>query len=63
MTTEEHPKVSIDYIRDMINDALMDIPIEIERIKNSDLKDSTKADTIAFKEGMQCAYKIIQKCL
>ena len=57
------PKVSIDYIRDMINAALINIPIEIERIKNSDLKDNTKADTIAFKEGMQCAYKIIQKCL
>ena len=56
-------KVSIDYIRDMINDALIEIPMEIERIKNSDLKDSTKADAIAFKEGMQCAYKIIQKCL
>ena len=56
-------KISIDYIRDMINNALINIPIEIERIKNSDLKDSTKADTIAFKEGMQCAYKIIQKCL
>ena len=56
-------KVSIDYIRDMINAALINISIEIERIKNSDLKDSTKADAITFKEGMQCAYKIIQKCL
>ena len=56
-------KISIDYIRNMIENALIDIPIEIERIKNSDLKDSTKADAIAFKEGMQCAYKIIQKCL
>ena len=63
MTNKELPKVSIDYIRDMINDALINISIEIERIKNSDLKDSTKTDAIAFKEGMQCAYKIIQKCL
>ena len=60
---EEPPKVSIDYLRDMVENALIDIPIEIERIKNSNLKDSTKADAIAFKEGMQCAYKIIQKCL
>ena len=56
-------KISIDYIRNMIENALIEIPIEIERIKNSDLKDSTKVDAIAFKEGMQCAYKIIQKCL
>ena len=55
--------VKIAYLRAMIKDYLSELPNEIERIKNSDLKESTKEDQIAFKEGMQCAFQIVQKCL
>lgn len=53
----------IDYLKGMIKDSLDEIPKDIERIKNSDLSESLKDDQIAFKEGMQCAFQIVQKCL
>ena len=56
-------KKEIDYLRAMIKDYLSELPNEIERIKNSDLSESLKDDQIAFKEGMQCAFQIVQKCL
>lgn len=53
----------IDYLKAMIKDSLDELPKDIERIKNSDLSESLKDDQIAFKEGMQCAFQIVQKCL
>lgn len=53
----------IDYLKAMIKDSLDELPKDIERIKNSDLSERTKDDQIAFKEGMQCAFRIVQKCL
>ena len=55
--------VKIAYLRAMIKDSLDELPKDIERIKNSDLSESLKDDQIAFKEGMQCAFRIVQKCL
>lgn len=55
--------VKIAYLREMIKDYLSELPAEIERIKDSDLKYETKEEQIAFKEGMQCAFQIVQKCL
>ena len=47
----------------MIKDSLKELPIEIERIKKSDFKESIKEEQIAWKEGIKCAYEIVQKCL
>lgn len=55
--------VSVEYLRGMIEDCINEIPKEIERIKNLDLKESTKEEEISWKEGMRCAYEIVQKCL
>ena len=55
--------VKIAYLRAMIKDYLSELPNDIERIKNSDLSERIKDDQIAFKEGMQCAFQIVQKCL
>ena len=55
--------VSVEYLRDMIKDSLKELPIEIERIKKSDFKESIKEEQIAWKEGIKCAYEIVQKCL
>lgn len=61
--SETSSAAKIAYLREMIKDYLSELPAEIERIKDSDLKYETKADQIAFKEGMQCAFQIVQKCL
>ena len=53
----------IDYLKATIKDYLSELPKDIERIKNSDLSERLKDDQIAFKEGMQCAFRIVQKCL
>ena len=55
--------VKIAYLKAMIKDSLDELPKDIERIKNSDLSERTKEAQIAFKEGMQCAFQIVQKCL
>ena len=55
--------VSVEYLRDMIKDSLKELPIEIEEIKKSDFKESIKEEQIAWKEGIKCAYEIVQKCL
>ena len=55
--------VSVEYLRGMVEDCISEIPSEIERIKNSDFKENIKEEQIAWKEGMRCAYQIIQKCL
>ena len=55
--------VKIAYLKTTIKDYLRELPKDIERIKNSDLSERTKDDQIAFKEGMQCAFRIVQKCL
>lgn len=55
--------VSVEYLRGMIEDCINEIPSEIERIKKSDLKENIKEEEISWKEGMKCAYQIVQQCL
>lgn len=55
--------VSVEYLRGMVEDCINEIPSEIERIKKSDFKENIKEEQIAWKEGMKCAYQIVQKCL
>ncbi len=55
--------IPISDLRDIIENALIDIPIAIERIKDSDLKESIKEEQITFRKGLECAYKIVQKYL
>ena len=55
--------VSVEYLRGMVEDCINEIPSEIERIKKSGLKENIKEEQIAWKEGMKCAYQIVQKCL
>lgn len=55
--------VSVEYLRGMVEDAINEIPKEIEQIKKLDIKETLKEEEIAWKEGMKCAYQIVQKCL
>lgn len=55
--------VSVEYLRGMVEDAINEVPEEIERIKNSELKEDIKNEEISWKEGMKCAFQIVQKCL
>lgn len=59
----KQPTVSIEYLREMVEGCINEIPSEIERIKTFDLKDNIIEELIARKEGMQCAYEIVRKCL
>ena len=55
--------VSVEYLREMVADAINEIPKEIEQIKGTELRESLKEEQIVWKEGMKCAYQIVQKCL
>ena len=63
LVEKKKPTVSIEYLREMIEGCINEIPPEIERIKTFDLKDNIKEELIARKEGMKCAFEIVQKCL
>ena len=59
----KQPTVSIEYIRELVGALINEITSEIERIKTFDVKEYVKEELIARKEGMKCAFEIVQKCL
>lgn len=59
----EQMNVSVETLRQIVKDAIIECDKKKEETKTLDIRDTLKEEEIAFQDGMKCAYQIIQQCL